>query len=205
MGARISTGSDSKQDYRSPADFMEAVTKRFGPIAFDLAAHAGNKQSPNYFAPCTGPAGPLPLDKDAFGMDAFDHSWSLLSDSLFARKKEHGRHVRGLLWLNCEFNDIEAWARRCCREAGLGASILLLTPAAVGANWFRDLIAGHGDIYLLNGRLSFIPGRPTTRTACSRTSTRASTIAMRSWGPRWRPRSSSASGTGATISSAQDG
>jgi hypothetical protein len=159
MGARISTGPDSKQDYETPDDFMEAVEKRFGPIAFDLAAHAANKQSPNYFAPCTGPAGPMPRDVDAFGMDAFDHSWSLLSDSLFARKKEPQHRVRGLLWLNCEFNDTERWASRCCREAALGASILLLTPAAVGANWFRDKIAGHGDIYLLNGRLSFIPGQ----------------------------------------------
>ena len=154
MGARISTGSGSKQDYRTPADFMAAVTKRFGPINFDLAAHADNTQSPNYFAPCTGPAGPLPHDKNAFGLDSFDHSWSLLSDSLFKRKD-----ARGLLWLNCEFNDVATWAKRCCREAALGASILLLTPAAVGANWFRDLIAGHGDIYLLNGRLSFIPGQ----------------------------------------------
>lgn len=154
MGARISSGSDSKQDYRTPADFMAAVAKRFGPIDFDLAAHKDNAQSSNYFAPCTGPEGPVPLDKEAFGMDAFDHSWSLLSDSLFKRK-----NARGLLWLNCEFNDVATWAKRCIREASLGANILLLTPAAVGANWFRDLIAGHGDIYLLNGRLSFIPGQ----------------------------------------------
>ncbi len=197
MGARISTGLDSKQDYRTPADFMAAVTRRFGPIAFDLAAHADNAQSPNYFAPCTGPEGPMPLDKQAFGMDAFDHSWSLVSDSLFKGERSEGGRggagrpdeavrstgrgggggraevpagevpeggkrkdgSRSLLWLNCEFKDIERWARRCCREAALGASILLLTPAAVGANWFRDLIAGHGDIYLLNGRLSFIPGQ----------------------------------------------
>jgi len=155
MGARISTGSDSKQDYETPADFMAAVAKRFGPIAFDLAAHAGNAQSPNYFAPCTGPAGPMPLDTKAFGMDAFDHSWAMLSDSLF--KREDGS--KGLLWLNCEFNDIATWARRCVLESSKGANILLLTPAAVGANWFCDLIAGHGDVYLLNGRLSFIPGQ----------------------------------------------
>ena len=48
MGARISTGKDNKQDYATPADFMAAVTARFGPIAFDLAAHAGNT-SPNGF------------------------------------------------------------------------------------------------------------------------------------------------------------
>ena len=33
------------------------------------------------------------------------------------------------------------------------------SPPRRWANWFRDLIAGHGDIYLLNGRLSFIPGQ----------------------------------------------
>ena len=62
MGARISTGKDNKQDYATPADFMAAVTARFGPIAFDLAAHASNAKSPNYFAPVTGRDGPLPFD-----------------------------------------------------------------------------------------------------------------------------------------------
>jgi len=42
---------------RHPADFMAAVTARFVPITFDLAAHAGNAKSPNYFAPVTGPEG----------------------------------------------------------------------------------------------------------------------------------------------------
>ncbi len=50
-GPRISSGTDSKQDYQTPAAFMAAVTKRFGAPIFDLAAHAGNTQSPNYFAP----------------------------------------------------------------------------------------------------------------------------------------------------------
>ena len=151
-GARISSGSDSKQDYKTQADLMVAIMKRFGPITFDLAAHVANKQSPHYFAPCTGPEGPLPFDKDAFGIDAFDHPWAVLSTNHFRREG-----FMGLLWLNCEFNDIPTWAARCRDEAKLGANILLLTPASVGANWFSDLIAPYADTYLLKPRLSFIP------------------------------------------------
>ena len=151
-GARISSGSDSKQDYKTQVDLMAAITKRFGPITFDLAAHAANKQSPNYFAPCTGPEGPLPFDDLAYGIDAFDHPWHVLSTNRFRREG-----YSGLLWLNCEFNDIAAWAARCRDEAKLGANILLLTPASVGANWFSELIAPYADTYLLKPRLSFIP------------------------------------------------
>ncbi len=153
-GARVSSGPDSKQDYKTPADFMEAVIARFGPITFDLAAHAGNTQSPNYFAPCTGPEGPLPFDPEAYGIDAFDHPWASLSTSTFRR---HG--FMGLLWNNCEFNDIVSWASRHRDESKKGANSLLLTPASVGANWFSDLIAPYADTYLLKPRLAFIPGQ----------------------------------------------
>lgn len=151
-GARISTGPDSKQDYKTQADLMASIVKRWGPISFDLAALAANTQSPNYFAPCTGPEGPLPFDKAAYGIDAFDHSWEKLSTNHFRRDG-----FIGLLWLNCEFNDIPTWAARCRDEAEKGANILLLTPASVGANWYSDLIAPYADTYVLKPRLSFIP------------------------------------------------
>ena len=158
MGARISSGPGSRQDYATPAEFMEAVVGRFGPIAFDLAARSCNTKSPHYFAPCTGPEGPLPLDPAAHGMDAFDHRWCDLSEPDTWPGYPPGR--RGLLWLNCEFNDIPAWAGRCRNESAMEAEILSLTPAAVGSNWFSELVAGCADVYLLKGRLSFIPGQP---------------------------------------------
>lgn len=151
-GARISSGSDSKQDYKTQSDLMAAITGRFGPITFDLAALAANAQSPNYFAPCTGPEGPLPFDPKAYGIDAFDHDWAKISTNTHRRDG-----FIGLSWLNCEFNDIATWAERCYREAQRGANILLLTPASVGANWFSELIAPYADTYLLKPRLSFIP------------------------------------------------
>jgi hypothetical protein len=50
-GPRVTSGEESKQDYATPDDFMAAVVKRFGPISFDLAAHARNKKHARYFAP----------------------------------------------------------------------------------------------------------------------------------------------------------
>jgi hypothetical protein len=189
MGARISTGKDNKQDYATPADFMAAVAGRFGPIAFDLAAHAGNAKSPNYFAPVTGREGPLPRDPAAFGMDSFDHSWAELSCKTFLNphheemvdvtvptvdwigpsqavgyttrtKEKVSRPRKGLLWLNCEFNDIPRWTKRVKEESEKGANILSLTPASVGSVWFDELVAPFADVYLLRPRIPFIPGEP---------------------------------------------
>lgn len=157
-GARISTGPDSKQNYKTPGEFMEAVAKKFGPITFDLAATADNTQSPNYFAPVTGPDGPLPFDPKAFAMDAFDHPWSYLTSNRFRREG-----FKGLAWLNCEFGSIPEWACKCRDESQAGGNILLLTPAALGANWFSKYIAKHADVYLLKPRIPFIPGKPFNR------------------------------------------
>lgn len=155
MGARISTGKNNKQDYATPADFMAAVVKRFEPIAFDLAAHASNTKSPNYFAPATGPEGPLPWDPKAYAMDAFDHSWSKLSCNTFC-----SMGFKGLLWLNCEFNDIPRWITRVKEESEKGANILALTPASVGSVWFDTLVATSANVYLFKPRIAFIPGEP---------------------------------------------
>lgn len=186
-GPRITSGSDSEQDQKTPADFMAAVSDRWGPICFDLAAHAGNAQHERYFAPAefvyTGtleeiskrPGTAVQLfkddkrkrpklhsktgealyekrvpnrDKKAYGLDAFDFSWSDLS------RKFAIEGSSGVLWLNPEFNDIERWAERCLMEAEEGAHILLLTPIAM-TNWFRDFVQGVADTSLLLGRLSF--------------------------------------------------
>lgn len=184
-GPRVTTGADSTQDYRTDPAFMGAITERFGPIVFDLAAHAGNAQHQRYFTPAefvvTGtledlegkPGELLPLldkkgkqkknkdhveifrrvvenrDPNAYAYDAFKHSWSALS-----RQFTDAEGMPGLLWLNCEFNDIGKWADRCRLESEHGANILLLTPVAI-ANWFRDAILGYADTYFLLNRLCF--------------------------------------------------
>jgi hypothetical protein len=89
-------------------------------------------------------------DTSAYALDAFKHSWADLSRRFL---DPNGRP--GLLWLNCEFSDIEPWAERCKLEAKKGANVLLLTPAAVGSNWFRNHVGGAADTHILNGRLCF--------------------------------------------------
>jgi hypothetical protein len=138
---RISTGKNSKQDYQTPPDLMSAITSRFGEPDFDLAARSYNTKCANYFAPCTGPEGPLPFDSKAYGIDAFDHKWSKLPFKL--------------LWLNCEFNASPKWSERCRDESVCGANILLLVPASVGAVWFVTLILPYADVFVLRGRVPF--------------------------------------------------
>ncbi len=221
-GPRVTSGSDSKQDYSTQDDFLENVGSRFGPIQFDLAAHAANAKHARYFAPemltrkkldldkirisahLAGetllPASPISRrvfidsmvrqgaeepevierlveleayrennpgapsevdfvvknrDKKAYGINAFAHSWAELSLKFRSPSTVlKDGSTPGLLWLNCEFSDIEPWARRSLEESQKGANILLLTPVAI-SNWFRDLCAGQADVYLLSGRLCF--------------------------------------------------
>lgn len=129
MSARVTTRTadkDSKQNYRTPAAFIDAVKKFFGPIAFDLAAEKSNAVAKRFFD-----------SKD----DALTRSWTT--------------EPTGLLWLNPPYKNLRLWAKKCWEESKNGANILMLSPASVGADWFRDFVARYADVYLLNGRISF--------------------------------------------------
>jgi hypothetical protein len=41
--------STSRQDYRTPPEFLEAVAERFGRLSFDLAASASSSVAPNHY------------------------------------------------------------------------------------------------------------------------------------------------------------
>jgi phage N-6-adenine-methyltransferase len=116
----------SKQDYATPPEFMAAVSQRFGPINFDLAASEHNAKHANYF--------------------------SAQDDSL----RQEWHKVSGVLWLNPPFDNIAPWAAKCKAESrGRRARILFLTPASIGANWFAEHVHGHAQVLALNGRISF--------------------------------------------------
>lgn len=89
-------------------------------------------------------------DPEAYAKDAFAQDWAHISKT-FGAEHPSGR---ALLWLNCEFNDVDMWASRCWLEAQRGANITLLSPMTT-ANWFRDNIAKKADAYMLSGRLCF--------------------------------------------------
>lgn len=127
-GAAYNRGG-SKQDYETPPDFMDAVVRRYGSIDFDLAAHAGNKKSENYF----GPGSPI-------AEDALAQSWDVID---------------GNIWLNPPYDRIGPWARRCAMYKGPGR-ILFLVPASVGSNWFANFVYERAMVQLLNGRVTFV-------------------------------------------------
>jgi phage N-6-adenine-methyltransferase len=118
----------SEQAYGTPREFLEAVEKRFGPIVFDLAASASNCVVPDYY------------DEET---DSLSQLW-------------HQRpHTGGWLWLNPPFGDIPRFAAKCVEEMKLGARILMLTPASVGANWFQDVVAPNAHVVELTARMKF--------------------------------------------------
>lgn len=125
-GASFARGS-SKQDYATPADFRSAVVKKFGMPVYDLAADDSNHFGPFWISAET---------------DSLKVNWSELGSSLS--------------WLNPPFDRIEPWAEKCHLEAELGAQILLLVPASVGAVWYAKHVHGVArDVYFLSPRLCF--------------------------------------------------
>jgi phage N-6-adenine-methyltransferase len=117
---------ESKQDYGTDPLLLAAVRRRFGRLAWDLAAHASN-------AVCDLWIG--------------EHQNSLVQE---------WHRLDGLLWLNPPFSRIDPWAKKCAIEAAKGARILLLTPAAVGSEWFREHVAPNAYTLALNPRLTFV-------------------------------------------------
>lgn len=125
------TPATSKQDYGTPQEFIDAVTERFGPLDFDLAARGvSNAKAPMFFTP---------------KMNALAQDWSQLT---------------GNLWLNPPFRKISPWATKCAatcpRHSLAERRILLLTPASVGSQWFIDSVHKRAAIFALSPRLKFV-------------------------------------------------
>lgn len=79
-------------------------------------------------------------------------SWGFYSherDSLAEDWK--GKHS-GLCWLNPPYDNIAPWARKA---ADSGANILMLVPASIGTNWFRDVQSRCDVIPIGNPRIKF--------------------------------------------------
>lgn len=110
----------------TPMVFINAVVEKFGPLAVDLAASSHNAKAPVW------------IDEKRNSLST-DVSWSVL---------------QGLLWLNPPFTNVTPWARKCAEEVQLGARILLLVPASVGANWAWDWVVPYADVYSV-GRMVF--------------------------------------------------
>jgi phage N-6-adenine-methyltransferase len=134
----------SKQNYRTPAAFVAAVKRRFGidQFAIDFAADYENALSPYAY---------FDESIDALLVD----QWADFCKVTCVAYDNWG-------WLNPPFSHIAPWAAKCAETKRGGGQVLLLVPAAVGANWFRDHVFGKALVIFLNGRLCFIDDWATT-------------------------------------------
>jgi hypothetical protein len=123
---------ESKQDYETPRELLDPVEARFGTLEVDLACTAANAKAPIALA------------------------WPVV-DSLTVPWAEHfGDRI---MWLNPPFADIEPWALKCKLEGaklrGPGR-IILLTPAAIGSNWFAQHVHGNALVLGLSPRITYV-------------------------------------------------
>jgi phage N-6-adenine-methyltransferase len=131
----------SKQNYQTPVRFVDAVKRRFGiaEFAVDFAADHVNALSDTYFDEHT----------DALSVDGWADWCRYNRLPTLPKDQPWG-------WLNPPFSKIGPWAAKCRETALSGGQVLLLVPAAVGSNWYRDHVDGKARVLFLNGRLCFI-------------------------------------------------
>lgn len=119
----------SNQSYGTPFPLIRACERFFrGSIVWDLAANGSNTKASFFY------------DEEC---NSLQQEWHKITPD-------------GLLWLNPPFGNIEPWAQKCAAEARLGARILFLTPASVGANWFANHVHGNAYVLALQGRITFV-------------------------------------------------
>jgi phage N-6-adenine-methyltransferase len=128
----------SKQNYGTPENFLMATKLRLtiDRFAFDYAADSDNAKARRFWT------------QDDDSLRHSGHDWAMVCEG-------------GWGWLNPPFTTIGQWAKKCREMKAAGGSIAFLVPAAVGANWFRDHVDGYALVLLLNGRLGFMPEKPT--------------------------------------------
>lgn len=136
----------TKQDYRSPKNFIDAISERFGVPTFDLAATRGEQihTALAYYTP---------------EQDSLKQSWASLSEPTFADDAFGGnKHFawHRVVYLNPPFKRAEPWAEKLAAECRfLRRWTLMLTPASIGTEWFAKHLDGKVLTLGLRPRLTF--------------------------------------------------
>lgn len=119
----------SKQDYGTPMALIDAVERRWDALRWDLAATEENAKAGEFYSP----------SRDALSPHC--HWYFDIGD--------------GIAWLNPPFADIEPWVAKCAAESAFGLSIIVLTPASIGSEWFAAHCEGRAAVIGLRPRLTF--------------------------------------------------
>ena len=122
----------SKQDYRTPTAFIGAVRSLLSIECFTIDLAADDDNK-------------AALRFYSVTDNAFTHAWNWWSNGEWA-------------WLNPPYADIGSWVEKASLS---GANIAMLIPASVGANWWKQWVHHRAKVLFLNGRLAFMPDKPT--------------------------------------------
>lgn len=117
----------SEQVVSTPWEFIRAVERKFGVLAWDLAATNENAKARRWITP---------------EQDTFKQNWAELLDG-------------GLGWLNPEFDPMVVSVRKCALEQRRGAKLLALGPASISTNWFWDHVQPYASVYCITPRICF--------------------------------------------------
>jgi phage N-6-adenine-methyltransferase len=132
----------SKQDYQTEARLLVAVKHKLQIPGFslDAAADPTNAVADLYYT----------VEENGLltPWNPLDPQWEV--------------PIGGVVWCNMPFEKIEPWVEKAWAEAQLGTRSALLVPAGVGSDWWGDWVHGKAQVWLLNGRLCFIPDWATT-------------------------------------------
>lgn len=128
----------SRQCYVTPLEFIRAVEARFGFLDFDLAATDKNAKANAYFTK---------------RHNALKQPWIC---------RERLRIPDWRYWLNPPYGHLSPWFRKCVDEQRrlTTGSFIVLVPASVGSDWFRQYVWNQASVYFLDGRICFIPNEP---------------------------------------------
>ena len=135
-GASLNRGA-SRQDYRTPPEFLAAAKERFGRLAWDLAADSEASVSAldHYYGPGS-----------TYAEDALSFDWSVRGDW----------PTGCTLWCNPPFATLAPWAEHCASLRDRAGWTLLLVPASVGTEWWARHVHGAGYALWLAPRLKFV-------------------------------------------------
>lgn len=151
----------SEQVVRTPPEFLRSVKLFLGfkHFTIDLAASDDNAVCSNW----------ITKEQDALTLPWLHPGWG---------------------WLNPEYGHIASWVYKAHRaKQGYGTQTVVLIPASVGSNWWRDYVHQKAMVLFLNGRITFNDkhGDPICSPKTGKPTPYPKDLALLIYSPDWAP------------------
>ena len=99
---------------------------------------------------------------DRFGIPGFTLDAAASSENAqaerFYTEEDNGLEQPWYTWTWCNppFGNIAPWVFKANCERVKGSYSMILVPASVGSNWWKDYVHGKAYVTFLNGRITFV-------------------------------------------------